>query len=235
MSLLTDLRNYWALDEASGNRADTVGSVTLTDNNSVTSATGLFGTAAEFDASNSEMLTNTTSGFDFYTNDFTINIWATKTVDSSSFIGLFSNRFGTVSNGWITLGTRDRILTLEVKSVTNITASDSFNPHNQGWQMYTITYNATSKVLTLYRNTTSAGTAGAGTPEPGDASNGISIGRWFEGAQHWDGLSQGVGLWTRILDSDEIDELYNSGDGLAYANFGGGPAAENALAFGGGM
>ena len=52
----------WLLDEASGNRADSVGSNTLTDNNTVLAATGYNGSlftydnAADFEASNSESL-----------------------------------------------------------------------------------------------------------------------------------------------------------------------------------
>jgi hypothetical protein len=47
----------WKLDEASGTRADNVGSNTLQDNNTVTSGTGRFGdTCADFEAGNTEWL-----------------------------------------------------------------------------------------------------------------------------------------------------------------------------------
>jgi hypothetical protein len=47
---------HWTMDEASGNRADSVGSNTLVDNNTVTSAAGKFSNAAEFTLANSEYL-----------------------------------------------------------------------------------------------------------------------------------------------------------------------------------
>lgn len=56
--LYDSLVAFWALDEASGNRADSIGANTLTDTNTVTSNTGLvYSTAAEFTPANSEYLT----------------------------------------------------------------------------------------------------------------------------------------------------------------------------------
>lgn len=56
--LYNSLVAFWELDEASGNRADSIGSNTLTDTNTVTSNTGLvYPLAAEFTAANAERLT----------------------------------------------------------------------------------------------------------------------------------------------------------------------------------
>ena len=47
----------------------------------------------------------------------------------------------------------------------------------------------------------------------------FEIGRYAASYQNymgWDGLIDEVGIWNRILTSDEIEALYNSGDGLAY-------------------
>lgn len=55
-TLLTGLISYWKLDEASGTGIDSVGTNTLTDNNTVTSAAGKVGTARQFTAANSESL-----------------------------------------------------------------------------------------------------------------------------------------------------------------------------------
>lgn len=56
-ALYASLVGYWKLDEASGARADSIGSNTLTDNNTVASATGLvYALAGDFVAANSEYL-----------------------------------------------------------------------------------------------------------------------------------------------------------------------------------
>lgn len=71
----------WLLDEASGNRADIVGSNTLTDNNTVLAATGYNGSlftydnAADFEAANTEYLSiadGSQSGLDI-TGDLTLS------------------------------------------------------------------------------------------------------------------------------------------------------------------
>lgn len=56
-ALYSSLVAFWALDEASGDRADSINSLTVTDTNTVGSTTGLvYGTAADFVAANSERL-----------------------------------------------------------------------------------------------------------------------------------------------------------------------------------
>lgn len=73
----TGIVSYWKLDETSGNRADSIGSNTLTDNNTVLSGTGKVSNAADFERDNSESLSITDasqSGLDL-TDDFTLLCW----------------------------------------------------------------------------------------------------------------------------------------------------------------
>lgn len=56
-SFYNSLTNFWPLSEASGSRADSIGSSVLSDNNTVTAATGLvYANAALFAIANSEYL-----------------------------------------------------------------------------------------------------------------------------------------------------------------------------------
>lgn len=61
-SLATNLVAYWKLDEASGTRVDSHGSNDLTDNNTVTSATGVINDGAYFTAANTEYLSRADGG-----------------------------------------------------------------------------------------------------------------------------------------------------------------------------
>ena len=56
MSLLTELKAYWKLEELSGARVDKVAGHSLADNNTVTYGNGKVGRAAKFSASTSEFL-----------------------------------------------------------------------------------------------------------------------------------------------------------------------------------
>ena len=65
------------MEESSGTRVDSKGSNDLTDNNTVTSGTGIQGTAADFELSNSEWLSITDAsqtGLDL-SGDFSISTW----------------------------------------------------------------------------------------------------------------------------------------------------------------
>ena len=56
MGLQAGLKAYWKLDESSGTRIDSHGSNDLADNNTVGSATGKIGNAADFVEANTEFL-----------------------------------------------------------------------------------------------------------------------------------------------------------------------------------
>lgn len=77
MSLYSSLVAFWKLDEASGNRTDSVGANTLTDTNTVGNATGLvYGTAASFVAASSEYLTiNDNTALSTGDVDFWVAAW----------------------------------------------------------------------------------------------------------------------------------------------------------------
>ncbi len=67
---------YWTLDEASGNRAALIGGLTLTDNNTVGSTTGILSNAANFVAANSESLSHANdAAFSIGDGDFTLRVW----------------------------------------------------------------------------------------------------------------------------------------------------------------
>jgi hypothetical protein len=75
-NLRDGLVSWWTLDEASGTRADSHGSNDLTDNNTVGSAAGKQGNAADFESTNSEYLSmNSVSSLNFGDENFTLAGW----------------------------------------------------------------------------------------------------------------------------------------------------------------
>ena len=87
----------WHLNEASGTRADsTSGNNDLTDNNTVASAAGKFGNAADLERSNSEKLTITDAaqtGLDPVGNLITFGAWV-KPESVGSTAGIFDKESG---------------------------------------------------------------------------------------------------------------------------------------------
>lgn len=69
------LTAYWNLNQTSGNRGDSAGSNTLTDNNTVGYIAGINGNAANFTAANSESLSLADTAAVSFTAGFAISFW----------------------------------------------------------------------------------------------------------------------------------------------------------------
>ena len=221
MSLLTDLISYWKLDEASGTRVDSHGSNDLTDNNTVGSAAGKIGNAADFEADNSEYLSHVDND-DLSTGDidFTFSIWffaegynnfpmLIRKADSAgreyalfyNTGGVFGLTFGVFSAG----GTQ-----------TDVNAG---NLSTGQWYHIVCGHDSVNNELFLYIDNgtpfTASHSAGVRSTGTGD----FQIGASTDQSLYWDGLIDEVGFWKRRLTTDEIAQLYNSGNGLSYDDF----------------
>jgi hypothetical protein len=86
---------------------------------------------------------------------------------------------------------------------------------NAGWTHWVLTYNATTKKKSIWRNgklghdTTTAAFAGTGT---------FYIGRHYNAAMTYSGSLDDVAIWARELTADEVTTLYANGKGLVYKN-----------------
>lgn len=206
--LLLSLAIYYALDEASGTRADSVGSRDLTDNNTVGSATGhLYALAADFVPANDEYLSRAyDAGLSLDTKDFAfaLGVYPTAEAGIPRLLGrgplkayYFSNedQFGVAYRG--------------------------VEPHAGGavpnaWYLVYIDWQYSTETLRISVNggafTTAIGSSGSyedsGELFVGRASDGFAF---FEGrigpAAHW--------LGRRLSDA-QIAALYNSGAWLGY-------------------
>ena len=58
MALTDNLVSYWKLDESSGNAADSVGSNTLTNTNTVTYSAGKINNGADFERDSAQYFSN---------------------------------------------------------------------------------------------------------------------------------------------------------------------------------
>ena len=98
-----------------------------------------------------------------------------------------------------------------------VSSTDSYI---SGWNHVVAIHDQSSSVNRLYLNGVSQGTISAGNQ--GGYSN-FMLGSSSSG---YEGLIDEFGLWTKVLDSDDVDNLYNSGTGLSYDSFdsGGSPA-----------
>lgn len=246
-TLPTGLVSLWEFEEASGTRVDSHGSNDLTDGNTVGQGTGKQGDCADFEAGNTEYLSITDasqSGLDF-TSDFSISLWA-------NFESLTGDHF-LVCKGDVNAGTRDVAYYLwpNANGRVDLRVSDDgtlTTGHNKsirtadnavtttGWYHIVATWDASAADGSIYINgsdatSTTNGTVGTSVNNSTDAfyigareSNGSAT-------STFDGLMDEVGVWSRVLTSGEVSDLYNSGDGLPYAESGSYTLTADTVAF----
>lgn len=230
MALTTNLVSYWKMDETSGTRVDSHGSNNLGDNNTVTSTTGVISNSASFDDANSEYLNiadAAQTGLDF-TGDFSFSCWCKpkqtpnggsnpdmalmyKWGASQAAYGFYytyvSSTVKLRFNGYTTGGgsnyTFDFPQTLSTSAFSHVVFA-----YTQSLTRVEVWVNGSSLgTVTNASYTGSSNTTGA-----------FSISSLGSGIQwYWDGQIDEVGIWGRVLTSDEVvSQLYNGGAGLAY-------------------
>jgi hypothetical protein len=220
-ALSDNLAVFWSL-ESDG--SDDVGSSDLTAQGSPSHAAGKVGNGVDLVSASSQYYTR--ADFIDWTGDYTIALWA-KFDSTAGIRALFGtdNSIGTVllyyNNG---SGEDDLILRSSFFDTVAYTGGISTGTwyHIVAWRDDT--------------NDQSGIAINAGTPDTAsatagdlDANDAIQIGATNTGS-FFDGIIDEVGVWTRVLTSQERTDLYNGGSGLAYPfSGGGGPTCSGGL------
>lgn len=219
--LTEGLIEYWKLDEASGNRTGEFRGIVLTDTNTVMSAAGKIGNAAQFVRANSEYLT-TADDADISTGDisYSWSVWVKASSLPIEYMGIVG-KDGSSSN---------REFMLAIDNASKFT----FNVYNGSTNVGGVTANALGAISTgvwyhiicwhdpdrneigirvndQYENVS------ATTGSPVDTIHALDIGRMWDSATYcFDGLIDEAGFWKRQFTPAEITALYNGGNGRTY-------------------
>jgi hypothetical protein len=230
--LTNGLVAYWDLDESSDgsgaiSRADSVGSTTLTDNNTTPSGTGILSNGANLERDNSEWLLATdanAAAVDFGGNQsFTFAGWF-KFESASQDMTLLA-KYNTSSDQrayWLRYddsetGTELRWLVSGdgISATTCTNTSIGADVTTGQWYFVVAWHDAENDQLGLSVNN--------GTPDTVAHSAGIKnssatffLGAVATGTTGFDGIIDEVGAWNRVLTSTERTALYNSGAGKTY-------------------
>lgn len=222
-SLLTDLISYWTLDEASGTRFDSHGSNDLTDNNTVTSAAGKLGDAAQFTVANGEYLSVADNASLDLTTAMTLAGWVYADSLISAYI---ASKWDYGTNGaWgfkMQSGPLQAYITDSLGDVGSNVGEGSTSLSVSTWYHVALVYDGTqtgnANRLKLYVNgaAETVSFSGAIAASLQNSSADLRLGRLGAVDQNWDGRMDEFGLWGRALSEDEVDELYGSGTPPAY-------------------
>ena len=220
-NLNTNLISYYNFEQTSGHLLDQVGTgsstaETITSRN----VAGIVNNGWDFEWSSTDVLTMGTGELTHIdVNDArTISVWLKP--ESLSLSGGSQTPYGYGTAGdnqkWAFLLIYDanliRIDTYNANCQLSI-AGDAFIKVGQ-WELYTVTYDGTN--CKFYRNNTLLGTV-APSAVPNTATTSFEIGRGLSvNENRVDGVMDEMGMWSRALNSTEINQLWNGGSGITY-------------------
>ncbi len=199
------LVSYWKLDESSGNAADSVGSNTLTNTNSVTYPAGKINNGALFSNPSSKQLKATATGLPTGTT-FSVALW----YKGSSPVG--DGIMGWGNSG--TTGAQRNILISAGNAYFGGNSSDlnsNYAINDGNYHHVVVTCNANAAVIYVDGTSRNSGTLSLVT-----ANQVISIGSRSDSTSFITGNVDEVGIWDRALSAAEVVELYNGYLGKQY-------------------
>jgi hypothetical protein len=219
-TLFNGLVAYWPLDEQASWRLDSVDSHVLTDHNSVSSeltppdGDALIGRAANFSAASSQYLSVadnadlSASGSDL--GDMTFSAWV-RLSDKSTYRYIISK--SAVTEYYIDYNpSQDRF---RFGWGTPYVWADALgSPSINTWYFIVGWYDSVGNTINISVNGLSDSAVPVGFDPSGNGD--FLIGFQGDLGYYMDGLIDEVGVWRRMLTSDERAELYNGGAGNAY-------------------
>ena len=216
-TLNDNLDAYWALTETSGNRADSIGSVELADNNTVGSTSGPKGNIAVFVDSAFEYLDAADSAA---VSADGLSDWSVSCIiysDATSNNDAFISTWDGTNNGGYKIYNISTNLYFAYKDTGNNTNVATLGAYTAGtYYLATVVHDGAANTVTGYVNET-AGTPVAETQGIKDSTTDFRIGADELGTpQYLDGRVGHCAIWSKALSSDEVSERYNGGDFAIY-------------------
>lgn len=224
-SLFSNLSAFWKLEETSGTRLDeTENNNDLTDTNSVSYSSAKVGNGATFvSSSNQHLSIADNSTINLGSTDFSISLWvkfsALTNNGANDYIGIISKGSGGASYAF-SMQYRPSNSQLQIQFYNGGTTytlwASSFGSFSTGvWYHIITTYTNSSKATTLSVN----GTQNSGTSSIAvvDSAYGLSLGRgYYSNTYNSSCTIDAVGLWKRVLTTNEKAKLFRLGHGNEY-------------------
>lgn len=214
MALTDNLSCYYKLD---GNSNKSFGTNNGTDT-SMTYGTGKIDQGAVFNGSTSKILVNDSADFTFGSSDFSCSVWIKRAVTGARQIFIGQSNSGGL-NGTISFIIEASAANLIIATVcvgsTASTATQATGTVNDtNWHHIVLVRD--SGTIRLYIDGSANGTASiSGTVNDSSNPFGIGVGGSLASLL-FNGTIDEVGVWKRKLDTTEITQLYNNGNGLSY-------------------
>lgn len=229
MPITDNLIAAWQLTESSGSRADSVGGNTLTDNNTVGSGTGLLGTAADFEADDSEYLSRA-DNTDLSTGNvsYAFSVWVKLESKGANRVIVAKHDGASAAGSEYLLfydsgADRFGFVVYSGSSALDVYATVYGSPPTGVWIHLAVIHDATNDLIGICVNGGFLETESTAGAAPNDTAAAFYVGgigtTWpFDGLIE-QALFRKGSIWT----IGEIAALYGDGSGLAYADLGTAP------------
>lgn len=221
--LLTDLISHWKLNEASGTRADSHGSNDLTDNNSVASAAGKIGDAAQFTRASETWLSHA-DNTDLSMGDIDFSIAAWVWIDTLS----VGNPQDCIAKWDFFEGFEEYLLRFNASNKFEFFVRDTGNTTTTSiasttaisedtWYLVLAWHDASGNTLNISVDNGTANSVGY-SGGVRDSGSDLNLGRLTHTSTTalLGGRLDSISIWKRLLTTDEKTSLYNAGAGLDY-------------------
>jgi len=220
---MTDLLGYWELNEASGNALDAHGANDLTETGgTIASATGKVGNCRDFEAGDTEYFTKAAPTALSWSRTMSVNVWVN--LESATTSAWILDRIGANDGYGILLDATDHPVADLNGGLAMATSSEALNTAT--WYMLTLTYDANAggvEELKIYVNAVKRGVADYDANIDYDPDPNIYLGCGNGTTAFFDGLIDELSIWRKALSQEEIDWLYDSGNGRSYGDLTGLP------------
>lgn len=216
MAITDNILAYWKLD---GNSNDSVASYNGTDTSiTYSSGNGKIIQGAGFNGSTSKINLSTTA---FGTNiNFSVSFWI-KATSFASRMGLFVKANGTSNAGacfWIQVsssGANKISFGVMDSGLTGAIADATTSITDNAWNHVVCTCDGTNQKI--YINGTLDATQACAGATINNITMDTTMGWWGSYASlPYTGAMDEVGYWDRAINSTEVSQIYNSGNGIQY-------------------
>jgi len=214
-----DLAAWWALDETSGERADSLGISNLADNSAVGYSSGLVANAADFETDNPQSLSITdNASLSTGDVDFTVGAWikpeSASDTDYATVLAKGRLSANTMEYAICIYNGQAYFLISDGTQYTSIISSDIILPDS--WYFIAAWHDSAADQIGIQVNNS--------TPDVGiwnygswDSDLAFSIGSDSTPDNYFDGQIDEAFLYKRVLSEDERAWLHNEGLGRTYA------------------
>ncbi len=214
MVTTTNLISYYKFDEASGSILDAHGSNNGTNNGAGYGSTGVINDALDFETTDVDYISLPQGVPTALSNTaFTINMWIKPETSWSSSSGT-KTLFDSNGNNRMQVDYNGYAGDLRIYySGTSVRYTTSFS----GGEWYMLTFTGDASNNKVYINGDLKATASnSGLVSLGTATTNIGANYVHSGGNNMDGLMDEISLFDADIGSTSIEDLYNSGNGLAY-------------------